>query len=122
MSDVDGSLWKELSVMSAAVAGAFGYRPKADNSTTSPVIEQKLISQTNVEKSTEPEQKGTNQSPGIEKAQTSEPSQKPKKKICCACPDTKKLRDECIVEHGEEACSKWIEAHLQCLRAEGFKV
>ncbi|KAG5254982.1 cytochrome oxidase copper chaperone-related family protein [Salix suchowensis] len=26
---------------------------------------------------------------------------KPKKKICCACPETKKLRDECMVEHGE---------------------
>lgn len=34
---------------------------------------------------------------------------KPKKKICCACPDVKKLRDECIVEHGESACEKWIE-------------
>lgn len=50
------------------------------------------------------------------------PESKPKKKICCACPDTKKLRDECIVEHGEEACAKWIEAHRQCLRAEGFNV
>jgi cytochrome c oxidase assembly protein subunit 17 len=47
---------------------------------------------------------------------------KPKKKICCACPDTKRLRDECIVEHGEAACAKWIEAHKQCLRAEGFNV
>lgn len=47
---------------------------------------------------------------------------KPKKKICCACPDTKKLRDECIVEHGEAACAKWIEAHRLCLRAEGFNV
>ncbi|PIA49018.1 hypothetical protein AQUCO_01300103v1 [Aquilegia coerulea] len=47
---------------------------------------------------------------------------KPKKKICCACPDTKKLRDECIVEHGEAACTKWIEAHRDCLRAEGFNV
>lgn len=47
---------------------------------------------------------------------------KPKKKICCACPDTKKLRDECIVQHGDDACGKWIEAHRQCLRAEGFKV
>lgn len=47
---------------------------------------------------------------------------KPKKRICCACPDTKKLRDECIVEHGESACTKWIEAHLLCLRSEGFKV
>jgi len=47
---------------------------------------------------------------------------KPKKKICCACPDTKRLRDECIVEHGESACTKWIEAHKRCLRAEGFNV
>ncbi|XP_052177990.1 cytochrome c oxidase copper chaperone 2-like isoform X2 [Diospyros lotus] len=53
---------------------------------------------------------------------TSGSDSKPKKKICCACPDTKKLRDECIVEHGESACSKWIEAHLQCLRAEGFHI
>ncbi|CAH9107002.1 unnamed protein product [Cuscuta europaea] len=47
---------------------------------------------------------------------------KPKKKICCACPETKKLRDECIVEHGEVACQKWIKAHRKCLRAEGFNV
>ncbi|XP_020587025.1 cytochrome c oxidase copper chaperone 1-like [Phalaenopsis equestris] len=47
---------------------------------------------------------------------------KPKKKICCACPETKRLRDECIVEHGESACTKWIEAHKQCLRSEGFNV
>lgn len=50
------------------------------------------------------------------------PDPKPKKKICCACPETKRLRDECIVEHGEEACAKWIDAHLRCLRAEGFNV
>ncbi|KAK9288140.1 hypothetical protein L1049_016588 [Liquidambar formosana] len=50
------------------------------------------------------------------------PDSKPKKKICCACPDTKKLRDECIVELGEAACSKWIDAHLKCLCAEGFNV
>ncbi|XP_051146544.1 uncharacterized protein LOC127262078 [Andrographis paniculata] len=47
---------------------------------------------------------------------------KPKKKICCACPETKKLRDECIVQNGEESCGKWIEAHRRCLRAEGFNV
>ncbi|XP_044506004.1 cytochrome c oxidase copper chaperone 1-like [Mangifera indica] len=52
----------------------------------------------------------------------SDQESKPKKKICCACPETKKLRDECIVEHGEEACAKWIEAHRMCLRAEGFNV
>jgi len=50
------------------------------------------------------------------------PETKPKKKICCACPDTKKLRDDCIVQNGEDACGKFIEAHLQCLRAEGFNV
>jgi cytochrome c oxidase assembly protein subunit 17 len=50
------------------------------------------------------------------------PETKPKKKICCACPDTKKLRDDCIVQNGEDACGKFIEAHLQCLRAEGFSV
>nr|XP_043629565.1 cytochrome c oxidase copper chaperone 2 [Erigeron canadensis] len=55
-------------------------------------------------------------------AVTSSETTKPKKKICCACPDTKKLRDECIVEHGESACSKWIEAHRLCLRSEGFNV
>ncbi|CAK7327640.1 unnamed protein product [Dovyalis caffra] len=46
---------------------------------------------------------------------TSGQESKPKKKICCACPETKKLRDECIVEHGETSCAKWIEAHRQCL-------
>ncbi|KAL8505864.1 hypothetical protein ACS0TY_016914 [Phlomoides rotata] len=55
-------------------------------------------------------------------AVASGPDSKPKKKICCACPDTKKLRDECVVEHGEAACEKWIEAHRRCLRAEGFNV
>ncbi|PWA73334.1 cytochrome c oxidase copper chaperone, Cysteine alpha-hairpin motif superfamily [Artemisia annua] len=60
----------------------------------------------------------TDQTPAV----TSSSETKPKKKICCACPDTKKLRDECIVEHGESACSKWIEAHRLCLRSEGFNV
>lgn len=59
-----------------------------------------------------------NQGPAV----TTSPESKPKKKICCACPDTKQLRDECIVQHGEEACAKWIEAHRKCLRAEGFNV
>ena len=45
-----------------------------------------------------------------------------KKKICCACPDTKQARDECIVMNGEEACGSFIEAHKQCLRREGFNV
>eukprot|EP01036_Dinobryon_divergens_P059548 gene59548-79455_t len=33
------------------------------------------------------------------------------KRICCSCPDTKKLRDECVVSKGEEHCAEYIEAH-----------
>ena len=44
------------------------------------------------------------------------------KKICCSCPDTKKLRDECVVNNGEESCAATIEAHKACLRNEGFTV
>lgn len=44
------------------------------------------------------------------------------KKICCSCPETKKIRDECVVGKGEENCQKEIEAHKVCLRAEGFNV
>jgi len=48
-----------------------------------------------------------------------------KKKICCACPETKTARDACVVMHGAEEhgkCREKIEAHLKCLRAEGFDV
>eukprot|EP00894_Picocystis_sp_ML_P002905 jgi/Pico_ML_1/53422/g413.t1 len=44
------------------------------------------------------------------------------KKICCACPETKAIRDQCIAEKGEEACQDLIEKHKECLRAEGFNV
>jgi cytochrome c oxidase assembly protein subunit 17 len=44
------------------------------------------------------------------------------KKICCACPDTKKIRDECVVVNGEEHCKDIIEKHKQCLRDDGFNV
>mgnify|MGYP002261644103 CR=1 FL=1 len=47
---------------------------------------------------------------------------KPKCRICCACPDTRKDRDECVMHKGEEGCEEFIEAHKMCLRAEGFKV
>eukprot|EP01031_Cornospumella_fuschlensis_P043698 gene43698-53440_t len=40
------------------------------------------------------------------------------KKICCSCPETKKNRDECVVNFGESSCSLQIEAHKACLRAE----
>lgn len=53
---------------------------------------------------------------------TSSLESKAKKKICSVCPETKRLRDECVVQHGEDACGKWIEAHLKGLRAKGFNV
>eukprot|EP00405_Crypthecodinium_cohnii_P005292 CAMPEP_0194765152 /NCGR_PEP_ID=MMETSP0323_2-20130528/25164_1 /TAXON_ID=2866 ORGANISM="Crypthecodinium cohnii, Strain Seligo" /NCGR_SAMPLE_ID=MMETSP0323_2 /ASSEMBLY_ACC=CAM_ASM_000346 /LENGTH=69 /DNA_ID=CAMNT_0039693963 /DNA_START=101 /DNA_END=310 /DNA_ORIENTATION=+ len=50
------------------------------------------------------------------------PKKKPTMKICCACPQTKGPRDECIALNGEEKCKDFIEAHKQCLRNEGFDV
>lgn len=51
-----------------------------------------------------------------------ESQEKPKVKICCACPETKKPRDECILQKGEASCVDLIEAHKQCLRKQGFNV
>ncbi len=48
--------------------------------------------------------------------------EKPKCKACCACPETKKPRDQCIVEKGEANCTELIEAHKECMRKLGFKV
>ncbi|KAI8637245.1 cytochrome c oxidase copper chaperone [Parasitella parasitica] len=43
-------------------------------------------------------------------------------KPCCACPETKKSRDACVMEKGEENCKDLIKAHLACMRSLGFKV
>jgi len=43
-------------------------------------------------------------------------------KPCCACPETRKVRDACIMEKGEESCSTEIEAHKECMRKMGFNV
>ena len=45
-----------------------------------------------------------------------------KKKICCACPETKKARDACLAKHNQADCQHLIDAHLDCLRKEGFNV
>eukprot|EP01038_Epipyxis_sp_PR26KG_P013664 gene13664-18336_t len=46
------------------------------------------------------------------------------KKICCSCPDTKQVRDNCTVRFGpdSEECKQVIEAHKACLRSEGFTI
>uniref|UniRef100_T1JAS6 Cytochrome c oxidase copper chaperone n=1 Tax=Strigamia maritima TaxID=126957 RepID=T1JAS6_STRMM len=46
--------------------------------------------------------------------------EKPKLKPCCACPETKKIRDACIIEKGEEHCGELIEAHKDCMRKMGI--
>uniref|UniRef100_A0A9J7XRC2 Cytochrome c oxidase copper chaperone n=4 Tax=Cyprinoidei TaxID=30727 RepID=A0A9J7XRC2_CYPCA len=56
-------------------------------------------------------------SPAIEGAEQKKPL-----KPCCACPETKKARDACIIEKGEESCTDLIEAHKECMRALGFKI
>ena len=43
-----------------------------------------------------------------------------KLKICCACPETRELRDTCIVENGQENCVTQINNHIECLRKLGF--
>jgi len=43
-------------------------------------------------------------------------------KPCCVCPETKKVRDACIMEKGEENCGDLIEAHKQCMRDLGFRI
>ncbi|KAH8338103.1 cytochrome c oxidase copper chaperone [Drosophila kikkawai] len=49
-------------------------------------------------------------------------AEKPKCKACCACPETKRARDACIVENGEENCTSLIEAHKKCMRDAGFNI
>lgn len=51
-----------------------------------------------------------------------QPAKKPKCKACCACPETKKVRDACIIEKGEENCKDLIEAHKKCMREMGFNI
>lgn len=43
-------------------------------------------------------------------------------KPCCACPETRKARDDCVIKHDdhEVACRDFIKAHEDCLRRHGF--
>ncbi|KAK4873698.1 hypothetical protein RN001_013058 [Aquatica leii] len=54
---------------------------------------------------------------------TTPQKEEPKKlKPCCACPETKKARDACIIENGQENCLHLIEAHKECMRKMGFNI
>ncbi|XP_028568566.2 cytochrome c oxidase copper chaperone [Podarcis muralis] len=64
-------------------------------------------------------------SPGLPSpaaAAAAEQKPPPSLKPCCACPETKRARDACIIEKGEEHCGALIEAHKECMRALGFKI
>ena len=58
----------------------------------------------------------------VKQTNQTETKKKPEIKICCACPETKKARDECIFENGEENCKEYIDKHMECLRDLGFDV
>jgi cytochrome c oxidase assembly protein subunit 17 len=48
------------------------------------------------------------------------------KSRCCACPETKALRDDCFLKTSpdlaEENCKEFLEKHKACMRGYGFKV
>ncbi|KAI8803014.1 cytochrome C oxidase copper chaperone-domain-containing protein [Cladochytrium replicatum] len=46
----------------------------------------------------------------------------PKCKPCCACPDTRKVRDDCVIQFGEEKCADLIKKHQECMREMGFNI
>lgn len=53
------------------------------------------------------------------------PEGKNEVKPCCVCLETKKARDTCYLDHGDEAetkCHYLIEAHKKCMESFGFKV
>eukprot|EP00920_Eleutheroschizon_duboscqi_P019359 GHVT01045895.1.p2 GENE.GHVT01045895.1~~GHVT01045895.1.p2 ORF type:complete len:113 (+),score=8.45 GHVT01045895.1:268-606(+) len=53
---------------------------------------------------------------------SAQPTNSKGKRICCVCKETKLVRDECVVLNGQENCLAFIDAHNQCLRAEGFEI
>ncbi|ESL11825.1 cytochrome c oxidase copper chaperone [Trypanosoma rangeli SC58] len=44
----------------------------------------------------------------------------PSCKICCACPMERRIRDECVILKGADACKSEVEAFYTCLLREGF--
>jgi cytochrome c oxidase assembly protein subunit 17 len=50
---------------------------------------------------------------------------------CCACPETKKARDDCFLLYGSNAdesstsadkCKEIVDRHLECMRGLGFNM
>ena len=48
------------------------------------------------------------------------PKKTPTCKICCACPEERRVRDECFIFKGAEVCKEEIDGFYACLLREGF--
>lgn len=51
---------------------------------------------------------------------TALPKKQPSCKICCACPQERRVRDECTIFNGHDRCTEEIEGFYRCLLREGF--
>jgi hypothetical protein len=45
-----------------------------------------------------------------------------RKKPCCVCKATKRLRDQCLRNNEEQMCFEFVLAHKVCLKAKGYNV
>lgn len=61
-------------------------------------------------------------SASVPSSSTKPDDSKPKCKPCCACPETRKARDQCVITNGEENCQDLIKAHQECMRKMGFNI
>ncbi|KAH8605384.1 putative Cytochrome C oxidase copper chaperone (COX17) [Trypanosoma vivax] len=59
-------------------------------------------------------------SPENTTATTESTGKTPSCKICCACPAERRVRDECTLLKGVDACKEEVEAFYKCLLREGF--
>ncbi|CAI5797085.1 Cytochrome C oxidase copper chaperone [Podarcis lilfordi] len=58
-------------------------------------------------------------SPGLPSPAAAEQKPPPALKPCCACPETKRARDACIIEKGEEHCDMNKMKHTsECLEGD----
>ncbi|EEB05435.1 cytochrome C oxidase copper chaperone Cox17 [Schizosaccharomyces japonicus yFS275] len=62
--------------------------------------------------------------PASDASAVQQPEQEEKPKPCCACPETRKARDACLLEskNGPIECAKLIEAHRKCMAQYGYEV
>jgi cytochrome c oxidase assembly protein subunit 17 len=52
--------------------------------------------------------------------QSAEVKKTPTCKICCACPEERRKRDECFIFNNADKCREQIDGFYACLLKEGF--